>query len=103
EVQGDDAAGRGQQACGTWHAGHSRRNHAGPSVARSQETTMAAPNPNVEELTDQERRQLEALRDEFERSWQPGQLADRVRALPATGPFRLPALREVVRIDLTRP
>jgi hypothetical protein len=62
---------------------------------------MAVTNPQVWDLSDEQRAQLEGWLVDFERTWDEGRLAARVRELPA-GPLRFPALVELVKIDLER-
>jgi serine/threonine protein kinase len=52
-------------------------------------------------LVDEQRAVLENWLVEFDRTWGEGRLAERARCLPA-GPLRLPALVELVKIDLER-
>src|SRR6516165_2299813 len=55
------------------------------------------------ELAPADRLQLEAWLAEFEEAWDEGRLATRVERLPPPGqPLRLPALIELVKIDLER-
>jgi serine/threonine-protein kinase len=64
---------------------------------------MPAIPARVSELSPPDRLQLEAWLAEFEETWDEGRLADRVERLPAPGqPLRLPALIELVKIDLER-
>lgn len=64
---------------------------------------MALANVNVLKLSDADRQVLEAWLVEFDQTWADGRLAARVRQLPAPGqPLRLPALVEMVKIDLER-
>lgn len=54
------------------------------------------------ELGTSERGRLEAFLVDFDLSWRPGRLAVAVDRLPANGPFRRAAIRELVKIDLER-
>src|SRR5437764_738404 len=73
--------------------GHHRR--------RGEEAGMAAGPERLATLTDAERGLLEAWLVEFDQAWQDGRLAARVAELPLAGhPLRLPALCEMVKIDL---
>lgn len=55
------------------------------------------------QLADADRRLLESWLVEFDQAWQAGQLAAWVRRLPSPGSvLRLPALVELVKIDLER-
>src|SRR5579884_2141508 len=64
---------------------------------------MAVANASVRRLSEQERRVLEGWLLEFDQSWADGLLDDRARRLPPVGmPLRLPALAELVKIDLER-
>jgi predicted Ser/Thr protein kinase len=55
------------------------------------------------QLNEDDRRVLEEWLAEFDRSWDEGRLAARVRELPPQeSPLRLPALIEMVKIDLRR-
>jgi WD40 repeat protein/tRNA A-37 threonylcarbamoyl transferase component Bud32 len=58
-------------------------------------------NPLTDLDTD-ERARLEALLVEFDQHWSPDCLDLAVRQLPASGRFRMAALREMVKIDLER-
>src|SRR5437016_4522145 len=61
------------------------------------------PTSNLSGLSDADRRTLDAWLVEFERSWDKDRLAKRVRELPLPGhALRLPALTELVRIDLVK-
>ncbi len=54
-------------------------------------------------LTEEQRRQMAIWMAEFEHTWNEGQLEPRVLKLPPPGhPLRLPALVELVKIDLRR-
>jgi predicted Ser/Thr protein kinase len=61
---------------------------------------MAA-NAQLSQLTDQQRATVERWLADFDQAWDEGQLASRAAELP-TGPLRLPALIEMVKIDLER-
>jgi predicted Ser/Thr protein kinase len=63
-----------------------------------------AQNPSIAAgLTVADRQDLQALLDDFERTWGEQALATRARQLPPAGqPLRLPALTGLVRIDLER-
>jgi hypothetical protein len=63
---------------------------------------MAATNEQVLRLTDEQRQELEALLVALDRCWHEGRLAECARALPTASPLRLPALIEMVKIDLER-
>jgi serine/threonine protein kinase len=54
------------------------------------------------ELSPHDRMQLEAWLAEFEEGWNEDRLAARVEGLPPCQPLRLPALIELVKIDLER-
>ncbi len=64
---------------------------------------MAATNAGVRELTMEQRLVVEAWLLEFDQAWHANRLAARVRELPPPGnPLRLPALMEMIKIDLER-
>jgi serine/threonine protein kinase len=64
---------------------------------------MTIAKANVANLSDENQRVLELWLTEFDLSWHADLLAARVRALPpAENPLRLPALIEMVKIDLRR-
>jgi hypothetical protein len=63
---------------------------------------MAATNEQMWLLADEQRQALESWLVEFDRSWHEGRLAERASTLPRDGPLRLPALVEMVKIDLER-
>jgi hypothetical protein len=63
---------------------------------------MSAANPKLLEFADEERLALESMLVEFDQSWTEHLLAQRVRDLPPHSPLRLPALVEMVKIDLER-
>jgi serine/threonine protein kinase/Mg-chelatase subunit ChlD len=60
---------------------------------------MVATNTRLWQLADDERAVVEAWLAEFDQSWDEGRLATRAAALPS-GPLRLVALVEMVKIDL---
>jgi hypothetical protein len=63
---------------------------------------MAVPN-RLGDLSDKHRREVEAWLAEFSQAWDDNRLAVQVRKLPPAGdPRRLPALVELVKIDLER-
>jgi hypothetical protein len=62
---------------------------------------MAESNEGLWLLADEQRQLVEAWLVEFDGGWREGLLAERARGLPA-GPLRLPALVEMVKIDLER-
>jgi formylglycine-generating enzyme required for sulfatase activity/serine/threonine protein kinase len=53
-------------------------------------------------LTDDDRRQLESWVEGFDRDWDDGLLASRASGIPPDSSLRLPALTEMVKIDLER-
>jgi tetratricopeptide (TPR) repeat protein/predicted Ser/Thr protein kinase len=64
---------------------------------------MGTSHSNLAGLTEPDRRMLEAWLEEFDRSWEEGRLAKLVRMLPPPStPTRLPALLELIKIDLRR-
>jgi hypothetical protein len=64
---------------------------------------MAASKPNSSQLSSADQAKLTAWLDDFNRSWNEGRLAARVRELPAPpSPLRRPALIELVKLDLER-
>ena len=64
---------------------------------------MAVASARVEQLSGDHRRLLQVWLDEFERSWHPNLLSDRVQRLPpADSPVRLPALAELVKIRVSQ-
>jgi predicted Ser/Thr protein kinase len=64
---------------------------------------MAATDPNLANLSAENRQVLERWLAEFDQSWKEGALEARVRSLPPAGsPLRRPALVEMVKIDLER-
>jgi serine/threonine protein kinase len=58
--------------------------------------------PQVEDLSPEDQRLLRQWLADFEQSWEPGALAERVHALPPAGALRYFALAEMVEIDLRR-
>ena len=64
---------------------------------------MAVAHPKMLELSERDRQLLESWLVEFDESWHSERLAERVRELPPHwNPLRLPALAEMVKIDLER-
>src|SRR4051794_30757750 len=64
---------------------------------------MAATNTKVWALPEDQRHLLESWLVDFDQSWDEGRLSARAGTLPPTGnPLRLPALIEMVKIDLER-
>ncbi len=63
---------------------------------------MSSPTPRLAELSDNDRRVLESWLVEFNRRWEDGLLANRVDQMPPGSSWRLPALAEMVKIDLER-
>ena len=63
---------------------------------------MAALNPKLADLSDDDRQVLESWLVEFDRRWDEGLLANRVDQIPPGSSWRLPALAEMVKIDLER-
>ena len=63
---------------------------------------MTAPNRGLADLSDNDRQELEAWLVEFGEQWGDGALPERARRLPPTSSWRLPALCEMVKIDLER-
>jgi hypothetical protein len=63
---------------------------------------MVASNPRIDALDREQRQQLEGWLIDFDRRWCSELLRVRVEALPATAPWRLAALVEMVKIDLER-
>src|SRR4051794_30870740 len=62
---------------------------------------MAA-NRGIEQLSDVERQELEACLIDFDQQWDAGVLPERARQLSPDISWRLPALAEMVKIDLER-
>jgi formylglycine-generating enzyme required for sulfatase activity len=63
---------------------------------------MAAPNPRLADLPDAERQALESWLVAFDQDWDEGLLASRVPQLAPGSSWRVPALAEMVKIDLER-
>ena len=63
---------------------------------------MAASNPRLADLSDDDRQALESWLVEFDQRWDDGILAGRVEQIPPGSSWRLPALAEMVKIDLER-
>jgi serine/threonine protein kinase len=63
---------------------------------------MAALNPRLADLSDDDRQVLESWLVEFDQRWDEGLLANRVDQIPPGSSWRLPALAEMVKIDLER-
>ena len=64
---------------------------------------MLAANPKLETLSDADRQLLESWLVQFDQSWDENRLAKQVRELlPVGTPLRLPALIELIKIDLKR-
>jgi Flp pilus assembly protein TadD/serine/threonine protein kinase len=63
---------------------------------------MLTQHSTLARLSDDERAELESWLVEFDLGWTPDRLPAQVRELPAAGPLRLPALAELVKIDLER-
>jgi len=63
---------------------------------------MAVPNPHLADLSDDDRLVLESWLVEFDQRWDEGLLANRVEQIPRGSSWRLPALAEMVKIDLER-
>jgi predicted Ser/Thr protein kinase len=63
---------------------------------------MAVIDPRRGTLNREQQEQLEGWLIDFDCRWSPEQLCVRVPALPADAPWRLPALIEMVKIDLER-
>src|SRR5262245_2554024 len=62
---------------------------------------MPAIHPKVRELSSQDRLALEAWLTAFEEGWDEQRLAPHVGSLPPPGhPLRLPALVELIKVDL---
>ncbi len=63
---------------------------------------MAALNPRLADLSDDDRQVLESWLVEFDQRWDEGLLANRLDQIPPGSSWRLPALAEMVKIDLER-
>jgi len=63
---------------------------------------MAALNPRLADLSDDDRQVLESWLVEFDQGWDEGLLANRLDQIPPGSSWRLPALAEMVKIDLQR-
>ncbi len=63
---------------------------------------MSPQTPRLAELSDSDRRELEAWLVEFEQRWETGILVNRADQIPPGSSWRLPALAEMVKIDLER-
>ncbi len=63
---------------------------------------MAALNPRLADLSDDDRQVLESWLVEFDQGWDEGLLANRLDQIPPGSSWRLPALAEMVKIDLER-
>ena len=63
---------------------------------------MAVVNRKLAELSDDDRAVLESWLVEFDERWDEGILANRVGQIPPGSSWRLPALAEMVKIDLER-
>src|SRR5580704_17420799 len=63
---------------------------------------MAALNPRLADLSDLDRLVLESWLVEFDQRWDEGILASRAQQIPPGSSWRLPALAEMVKIDLER-
>ncbi len=63
---------------------------------------MAALNSQLAELSDDNRQVLESCLVEFDQRWDEGLLANRFDQIPPGSSWRLPALAEMVKIDLQR-
>ena len=63
---------------------------------------MAALNPRLADLSDDDRQVLESWLVEFDQRWNEGLLANRLDQIPPGSSWRLPALAEMVKIDLER-
>ena len=63
---------------------------------------MAALNPRLADLSDLDRLVLESWLVEFDQRWDEGVLASRAQQIPPGSSWRLPALAEMVKIDLAR-
>ena len=63
---------------------------------------MAALNPRLADLSDDDRQMLESWLVEFDQGWDERLLASRLDEIPPGSSWRLPALAEMVKIDLER-
>jgi formylglycine-generating enzyme required for sulfatase activity/serine/threonine protein kinase len=63
---------------------------------------MATLNPRLADLSDDDRQVLESWLVEFDQRWDEGRLANRLDQIPPGSSWRLPALAEMVKIDLER-
>ena len=63
---------------------------------------MAALNPRLTKLSDHDLRVLDSWLVEFDQRWDEGLLANRLDQIPPGSAWRLPALAEMVKIDLER-
>ncbi len=61
---------------------------------------MAARNPSLADLCDDDRQVLESWLVEFDQGWDDGLLANRVDQIPPGSSWRLPALAEMGYIHL---
>ena len=57
-------------------------------------------NPRLADLSDDDRQVLESWLVEFDQGWDEGLLANRLGQIPPGSSWRLPALAEMVKIDL---
>jgi len=63
---------------------------------------MVPPNVRLADLSDDDRLALESWLAEFDQSWAEGLLQSRVEQIPTGRSWRVPALAEMVKIDLER-
>src|SRR5206468_1386789 len=63
---------------------------------------MVAPHREVVDLSDDDRQELEAWQIDFEQQWDDGLLPERAKRIPSDSSWRLPALAEMVKVDLER-
>src|SRR5256885_1597621 len=63
---------------------------------------MAAAAPRLADLSEGDRRMLESWLVGFDQQWTEGLLEDRAGRIPPDSSWRLPALAEMVKIDLER-
>jgi formylglycine-generating enzyme required for sulfatase activity/serine/threonine protein kinase len=63
---------------------------------------MAALNPGLADLSDDDRQVLDSWLIEFDQRWDEGLLANRLDQIPPGSSWRLPALAEMVKVDLQR-